>query len=256
MESLEPHIRLGCGMGIRYALLAGDPGRIDRIGERLEDVEELAYNREYRSLRGRYRGVDILALSTGIGGASMGIAVEELSRIGIKAAIRVGSAGSYQRGIDIGELIVASGAVRDDGASAAYVPAQFPAVADPGLLGRCLLAARALPTPCHVGFVRSHDSFYTDREDAICGYWSGLGVLGADMETAALYTIGALRGVKTLAILNNVVRYQADAGEGIGRYADGESKAARGEGREILLALETVAGMEEADEQSTAAAAD
>lgn len=246
MGSLEPHIQLSSDLGISYALLAGDPARITRIAEHLEDVRELAYNREYRSLRGKYRGVDILALSTGIGGASMGIAVEELSHIGIKAAIRIGSAGSYQPNIGLGELIIASGAVRDDGASAAYVPAQFPAVADPELLAHCLQAAKFLPGLHHVGTVRSHDSFYTDQEKAICEYWSGYGVLGADMETAALYTIGALRKVKALTILNNVVLYRGDAGEGIGQYADGDMKMAEGERCEILLALETAARMEAA----------
>ena len=90
-------------------------------------MQELAYNREFRSLRGRYKGVDVLALSTGIGGSSAGIAVEELHNIGITAAIRIGSCGALQKGIGLGELILVSGAVRDDGASKAYVPAIFPA---------------------------------------------------------------------------------------------------------------------------------
>ena len=126
----QAHICLDETLGIRYAILPGDPARLDRIAKELTDVQELAYNREFRSLRGRYKGVDVLALSTGIGGSSAGIAVEELHNIGITAAIRIGSCGALQKGIGLGELILVSGAVRDDGASKAYVPAIFPAVAD------------------------------------------------------------------------------------------------------------------------------
>ena len=95
----QAHICLDETLGIRYAILPGDPARLDRIAKELTDVQELAYNREFRSLRGKYKGVDVLALSTGIGGSSAGIAVEELRNIGITAAIRIGSCGALQKGI-------------------------------------------------------------------------------------------------------------------------------------------------------------
>lgn len=98
----QAHICLDETLGIRYAILPGDPARLDRIAKELTDVQELAYNREFRSLRGRYKGVDVLALSTGIGGSSAGIAVEELHNIGITAAIRIGSCGALQKGIGLG----------------------------------------------------------------------------------------------------------------------------------------------------------
>ena len=93
----QAHICLDETLGIRYAILPGDPARLDRIAAKLEDVQELAYNREFRSLRGRYKGVDVLALSTGIGGSSAGVAVEELHNIGVQAAIRIGSCGALQK---------------------------------------------------------------------------------------------------------------------------------------------------------------
>ncbi|MEI3101312.1 MAG: hypothetical protein V8T45_05760 [Oscillospiraceae bacterium] len=96
-------------------------------------MQQLENNREFLSIRGSYRGVDILAISTGIGGCSAGIAVEELKNIGIKAMIRIGSCGALQKDIGLGELIVASGAVRDDGASKAYVP-DLPGLCRPELL--------------------------------------------------------------------------------------------------------------------------
>ena len=137
----QPHICLDESLGIFYAVLPGDPARIDRIASLLEHPEELTYNREFRSLRGTYKGVNILAISTGIGGCSAGIAVEELHNIGVKAMIRTGSCGALQKNIGLGELIIVSGAVRDDGASKAYVPECFPAYADIELLSCVINAA-------------------------------------------------------------------------------------------------------------------
>lgn len=108
---LMPHLKLPDNLGIRYAILPGDPARVDRIAEQLEDVEELAYNREYKSIAGTYKGVRVLAVSTGIGGPSTGIAVEELSRIGVQYAIRIGSCGALQREIHLGDLVLVQAAV-------------------------------------------------------------------------------------------------------------------------------------------------
>ena len=123
----QPHIQLDESLHISYALLPGDPGRLDRIAAQLEDVQELAYNREFRSLRGTYQGVPVLAISTGIGGSSAAIAAEELRNIGVKAMIRIGSCGALQKDIPLGTLIFASGAIRDEGTSRAYADIRFPA---------------------------------------------------------------------------------------------------------------------------------
>ena len=131
---LQPHIQLDESLNARCAILPGDPARLDRIAEQLENVEELAYNREFRSLRGTYRGLPVAALSTGIGGSSAGIAIEELRAIGVTAMIRIGSCGALQTGIGLGDLIFACGAIRDDGASKAYVDVRYPAVSDTALL--------------------------------------------------------------------------------------------------------------------------
>lgn len=244
MQVPQPHIRLLPDPQLHCAVLPGDPGRIDRILPFLENAREIAFHREYRSVVGDYKGVKILALSTGIGGASMGIAVEEMQRVGIRWAVRIGSSGALQEKVGIGDLIVASGAVRDDGASRAYVPESYPAVPDPALLQACLRAAREQGCRCHLGIVRSHDSFYTDKEEQICDQWSAYGVLASDMETAALFTVGALRGMRTASILNNVVRYHDDSAEGINAYEEGEKLAAAGERAEILAALEALAEVE------------
>ena len=238
MPQLQPHIRLDHNHGARCALLPGDPARLDRIQPFLSDVEELAYNREYRSLVGNYQGIRVLALSTGIGGASAGIAVEELKNLGVENLIRIGSYGSLQPQVKIGDLILVSGAVRDDGASKAYIEPIFPAVPDSDLLFACVCAAKNRAIRFHTGIARSHDSFYTDREAEIDAYWSKRGVLGADMETAALYTIGRLRGLSTMSILNNVVAFEEDTLDAIGDYVDGATAAMQGEEHEILIALD------------------
>ena len=241
---LQPHIQLDESLRIHCAILPGDPARVSRIAAQLDGPEELTFNREYRSLRGTYKGVPILAMSTGMGGASMAIAVEELKNIGITHIIRIGSCGALQRGIALGDLILVSGAVRDDGASRTYARDTYPAVADPGLLLACVQSARELAVPSHVGIARSHDSFYIDNQDELNEYWSKQGLLGSDMETAALLTVARLRGLRAASILNNVVLWGEDTFASIGSYVEGESAPARGERLEITVALEALAKAE------------
>ncbi len=238
--SLQPHIRLDETVNAKCALLPGDPARLDRIAPFLTDVRELGFNREYRSLAGTYKGVRILAVSTGIGGASASIAVEELKNIGIENMIRIGSCGALQPKVKLGDILIVSGCVRDDGASKTYIAPEFPAVPDTELLVACINAAKALHAPYHTGIARSHDSFYTDREEEWNAYWHKAGILGSDMETAALFTVGALRGVRTASILNNVVAFEdkADTAAAIGDYVDGAALAMQGEENEIRVALE------------------
>ena len=247
MPQLQPHIRLDSNHGALCALLPGDPARLDRIQPFLTDVQALAYNREYRSLVGSFQGIRVLAVSTGIGGASAGIAVEELKNLGVVNMIRIGSCGALQPQVKIGDLVLVSGAVRDDGASKTYIDPIFPAVPDSALLFACVQAAKARNIRHHTGIARSHDSFYTDREAEIDAYWSQRGVLGADMETAALYIIGHLRGIRTMSILNNVVAFEEDTLDAIGSYVDGESAAMQGEANEILVALDAFARITKMD---------
>lgn len=239
----QPHIQLDESLGVRYAVLPGDPKRVERIAQYLDDAQDLGMSREYRSIAGRYRGVPVLAMSTGMGGVSTGIAAEELHNIGVTHAIRIGSCGALQSDIALGELIVACGAVRDDGTSRAYVPESFPAVPDTGLLCAVLAAAEKNGFAHRAGIVRSHESFYIDEIDALNEFWSKKGVLGSDMETAALLTVGRLRGMKCASILNNVVLWKQDILSGVGSYASGEDAAAQGEKNSILTALETFAAL-------------
>lgn len=236
--TLMPHIKLQEDQGVKYVLLPGDPGRLDKIAKELEDVQALAYNREFRSLCGNYKGVKVMAVSTGLGGPSAAIAVEELQAIGAEYMIRIGSCGALQKGIAIGEMVMASGAVRDDGASKAYMEPGYPAVASFELLQACIEAAKTRQIAYHVGIVRSHDSFYTDEKEAIYTYWKQKGILASDMETAAIYVVGSLRKIKCASLLNVVVASEDDLKEQINDYTHGEENAMRGERNEILIALE------------------
>lgn len=236
----QPHIQCSKEDAATYALLPGDPRRVDEVQKYLTNVRSIAFNREYKSIIGDYQGVPVMVVSTGIGGTSMGIAVEELGRIGVKAMIRIGSCGSLCSSLGLGDLILVSGAVRDEGTSKAYITASYPAIPDTELFMQMLQIAKQRGYPYHIGKIRSHDSFYTDQEESIDRFWSEKGLLGSDMETAALFVIGSLRGIRTASILNTVVTYEGALETSINDYVGGESQTARGEKEEILLALETI----------------
>ncbi|WP_279204881.1 nucleoside phosphorylase [Obesumbacterium proteus] len=241
MTQRQPHIQLSQSMTqARYALLPGDPKRVEHAAQFLENVEELGCHREYRALRGWFRGVEVLVMSTGMGGPSTAIAAEELNQIGVTNLIRIGSCGAMQDHMRLGDLVIAHAAVRDEGTSNAYVKPAYPACADVGLVSTLVQQAKRLEYTAHCGYVRSHDSFYIDHEQEIDHYWSNKGILAADMETAALMVVGALRHMRTASILNVVVEHNACLTEGINDYQQQEKSAQQGESREILLALETV----------------
>ncbi|MDF2655624.1 MAG: udp1 [Bacillota bacterium] len=235
---LQAHIRLSEKDRAKYVLLPGDPARLDNIKNFLSDGKELAYNREMRSISGYYKGVRVLAVSTGMGGASTGIAVEELHNIGVEYMIRVGSCGALDTRMKLGDLLIVNGAVRDEGTSRAYVESIYPAIPDTQLLMSVIHAAQECKVRHFVGMARSHDSFYIDREEEITEYWSKMGVMGSDMETAALFTIGSLRGVKTASVLNTVVAFRGNLSKEINGYVDGNTLMKQGENNEILVALE------------------
>ena len=245
MGNLQPHIRFTEEEAAKYAILPGDPKRVDRIAKFLDDVKEITFNREYKSISGYYKGVKVLAMSTGMGGPSTAIGVEELANIGVEAMIRIGSCGALRSGIKLGDLVIVNGAVRDDGASNAYIDKAFPAIPDTELLMDVIQAAKAMEYPYHVGIGRSHDCLYGDPKDNLDTYWGSKGVISSDMETSTLFVVGSLRGVKTASILNNVVEADGDLMDGINSYVDAESAVAEGEKREIITALEAFVLMEQ-----------
>jgi len=236
----QPHIQLDETVNAPVALMPGDPKRVDVIASFLDDVEELTFNREYRSIVGTYKGMRVIGISTGMGGSSVSIAIEELKNIGVHTMMRIGSAGAMQEGIGLGDLIICEGAIREDGASKTYLPERYPAVPNYKLINYCVEVANEKKWENHVGIVLSHEAFYHDDDSEQCAYWSKKGVLGSDFETAALYTVGRLRNINTASILNNVVLWGEDTSDFIGDYQTGESKTSIGEKREIECALEAM----------------
>ena len=235
---LQPHIQLDESVGCRYAILPGDPGRLDRIALQLENVEELAFNREFRSLKGTYKGIPVLAISTGIGGSSAAIALEELKNIGVRALVRIGSCGALREGIALGDLIFACGAIRDEGTSKAYVDIRFRRWRTVICSGYCEEAAEARGLALSRGIVHSHASFYIDTNDEESEYWSSAGALGATWRPPPSHR---RRLNRAASILVNVVLWGKDTADAIG----GQAPPARGHDRrgretEIAVALEAL----------------
>ncbi len=233
----QPHILCNSEDVAERVLLPGDPARVLRVAEFLDNVREIAFNREFRTVTGSYRGTPVTVTSTGIGGASAVIAVEELAACGAKSFIRIGSCGACQPGIALGDLVISTGSVREDGASVMYAPKEFPAVPDFSLLSALVKACSDAGYTYHTGITRSHDSFYIDHEAELMRRWNSLGVMASDMETSALFTLASIRRVRAASILNNVVLYEGDVKEGVGDYVDEAAAAAGGEKKEILAAL-------------------
>lgn len=255
-----PHIRLDETIGATAAILPGDPARVDEVAAFMEDVKEEAFSREYKSITGTYKGRRILVISTGMGGASTAICVEELADLGVKDMIRIGSAGALQKGMRVGQLLVCEKAVCDDGASQSYLGIMryadraleraviadgiCYAKADPTLVSCCMRAAKEQGFDVLAGSTRSHDALYLKTKPELDKHYSAAGVNGSDMETAAVFAVGGYRGVRTCSILNIVVEWEADIREGVGAYKDGADAAAAGEKNEIITALEALAAMQ------------
>ncbi|MBR6873362.1 MAG: nucleoside phosphorylase [Ruminococcus sp.] len=209
------HVQTAPGEVGRYVILAGDPGRIPLIAEQLEDAKQIAQNREYTVWTGTLCGEKVTACSTGIGGPSSAIAVEELTKCGADTFIRVGTSGGIADQVRGGDLVIASAAVCGEGTSREYLPCGYPAAADFEVTEALANAARKLckenGTSAHVGVVHSKDSFYGQvaPEDSPVYYtlknrWESykrLGCLCSEMECASIYAVGLARKVRCGAVL-------------------------------------------------------
>lgn len=206
--------------GAVIAVLPGDPGRVEPLAESLgESAEFIASHREYTSWLARVDGAPVLVCSTGMGGPSVAICLEELARMGITHVIRVGTTGAMQEKINLGEVIINKASVRLDGTSSHYAPEAFPAVASFAVTGALVQAARDCGAPFHVGVAVSSDTFWPGQEryDSFTGYvprrfqgsmreWQALGALNYEMETSALFVTCQALGLKAGAICGVVAK--------------------------------------------------
>ena len=201
MDELQYHIKCRKGDVGRYVLLPGDPKRCEKIARFFDSPVLVADNREYVTYTGTIDGEKVSVTSTGIGGPSAAIAMEELHKIGADTFIRVGTCGGMQDGVQGGDIVLASGAIRMEGTSKEYVPIEFPAVADYEVLSALANAASGFDYRYHIGIVECKDSFYGQHEPGTKPVryelfnkweaWIRAGALASEMESAALFTVGS-----------------------------------------------------------------
>ena len=204
------HIQVGKGDIGRYVILPGDPKRCAKIAKYLDDAQMIADSREYITYTGTLDGVKVSITSTGIGGPSAAIALEELVQSGADTFIRIGTCGGMQTEVMSGDIVIASGAVRMEGTSREYAPIEYPAAADIAVVNSLIAAAKSLEQNYHVGVVQCKDSFYGQHspETKPVGYelinkwsaWKSLGCLASEMESATLFVVGSARRVRVGAI--------------------------------------------------------
>ena len=195
----------------KYVILPGDPKRCASIAAYLDNAKQVADVREFMTYTGTLEGVPVSVTSTGIGGPSASIALEELVHCGAHTFIRVGTCGGMQLDVKSGDLIVATGAIRMEGTSKEYAPIEFPAVADFSVTNALVQSARNLGASHHIGVVQCKDSFYGQHEpekkpvsyelENKWKAWVACGALGSEMESAALMTVAAALHVKVGTVL-------------------------------------------------------
>lgn len=210
-HDLRMHIHCRKGDVGRYVILPGDPGRCGRIARHLDDPRLVAEHREYTTYTGSLDGVPVSVTSTGIGGPSAAIAVEELVQCGADTFIRVGTCGAMQPEVLNGSVILATGAIRKEGLTREYMPLEFPAVPHPLVQDALVESARALGLPHHRGVVECKDSFYGQRNPETMPVgrelldkwhaWIAAGALASEMESAALFIVAAVRRARAGSVL-------------------------------------------------------
>lgn len=217
MSDAQPITGLRPGQVAPHVFLCGDPARVARISKGWEDLREVCAVREYRVVTGVRDGIPLTAASTGIGAPSTAILVEELAKLGAHTLLRIGNSGGLASRLELGDLVVTTGAVRDDGTSRSYVIPEYPAVAHHAVVGALLAAATARGARAHAGISWSLDAFYARNavlgagggleSMSFGGYWTpehearvramqAAGVLNCEMEAGAILTLAGLFGLR------------------------------------------------------------
>lgn len=220
--------------GAKYALLPGDPGRVSKIADLMDNPKFIGQNREYTSYLADVADQKVLVMSTGMGGPSTAIGLEELAMLGIETVIRVGTSGGMQMNIMPGDLIVVNGAIRMEGTSKEYLPVEYPAISDFRVTKALNDAAKILGYPYHTGVVQCKDSFYGQHAPGRMPVsyelenkwqaWIKGGALASEMESSALFTVSSVLRLKAGAIMLCVWNQEREkAGEAQDETHDTES---------------------------------
>lgn len=214
------HIGLKSGDVGKYVILPGDPKRCKKIAEYFDDAVLVADNREYTTYTGYLNGEKVSVTSTGIGGPSASIALEELVNVGAETFIRVGTCGGIDTGVKGGDVVIATGAVRMEGTSKEYAPIEFPAVANIDIVNALVKAAKNLDYTAHKGIVQCKDSFYGQHnpDRMPVNYelvnkweaWKRLGCLASEMESAALFVVASFLKVKIGSVFLTVANQERE----------------------------------------------
>ena len=248
MQKQEKQYHIQCVEGDvgRYVILPGDPGRVPLIASFFEEAHQVAYNREYNVYTGILCGEKVSVCSTGIGGPSAAIAMEELHNIGADTFIRVGTCGGIDIDVQAGDVVVATGAIRYEHTSLEYAPIEFPAVPDLGVANALKEASEELGNRTHVGVVQCKDSFYGQHSpekmpvSAELLYkwecWKRLGVKASEMESAALFVIASALGCRCGSCFHVVWNQEREAA-GLDQKQIGDTSEAVRVGVEALKKL-------------------
>ncbi len=247
------HLEVKVGDVAETVLIPGDPKRVRKISSLWDEWREVAEHRQFVTHTGKYKGADISACSTGIGGPGTAIVIEELANVGARNFIRVGSTATLKEHIDLGDLIISTGAVRLEGTSRQYVRLEYPASPSYEVVLALIEAAETLGLTYHLGVSASTDSFYLGQSrPGFGGYTQSMSetliedltkanVVNFEMEAATLFTLGNIYGFRTgavCAVYANRVR---------------DEFAVRGEDDVIKCGNEAVKILAEMDEEKTAA---
>lgn len=234
-DGKEYHLAIRKGDVGRYVILPGDPKRVPLIAKYLDNAEFVADNREFVTYTGTLEGVRVSVCSTGIGGASSSIAVEELHDAGADTFLRMGTCGGMQLEVESGHVVIATGAVRMEGTSREYAPIEFPAVADFSMVQCLVEAAGDMGLVSHTGVVQCKDSFYGQHSPGRMPVsyelenkweaWKRLGVLASEMESAAIFTVASYLRCRAASVffvvhnqereakgLSNIPQHDVDTG--------------------------------------------
>ena len=225
-----PHMGVSGGDVAPVVMLCGNPERVELIRDKMDDVQAVGKKRGYIAYTGTFRGEAVSVASSGLGSPSVAISVEELGVAGGRVFIRVGSCASCQPNVDVGDVIISTGGVRDEGTSHYYAPTIFPALADYEVVEALSNTAHEHGVSFHRGIVRSTDSFYEgERKREIIDQWRSLRVLAFEMESSCLFTVATVLGYQSGSILvpgtnltTGVATYQGQATE---QYRVGMSSA-------------------------------
>ncbi len=237
MQEFLPLLKVNSQYINKKVLVCGDPARAKLIADSLTDAKEISYNREYRLFNGEYAGQKISVVSHGVGAAGAAVVFEEIIKGGAKEIIRVGTAGSLDKSITDGDLVIATGAVRKDGLTDQLVDLSFPAIADYELIVKLKEAAKGLQENTQTGIVLTLGTFYPELDGLPNNYFSKAGAKAVEMEASALFVIASLHGVKAgmiAAIDGLAIDFEADS------YNPHREKIAEAIKKEIDIALQAL----------------